>query len=404
MSTARRPRLLVMASTFPATARDGTPAFVRDLAVQQAVEFDTVVLTPRVATAPAREVIDGVVVERFAYFPRRWEDLANGAIIENLRSRPSRWLQVPCLFVAEIVALRRAIRRHRPDVLHIHWLIPQGVAALIGGRRVPWLVTTHGGDVYALNSGPLRRIKAAVLRRSRAVTTMNEEMKARLLALGANRETTTVMPMGADVSTLRAVAQGVARVPGRLLFVGRLVEKKGVAVLLQALHGLQAGWSLQIVGDGPLRAELEELAAKVSASGQVEFIGTLDREGVARAYAAASVAVFPSVPASSGDQDGLPVALMEAMALGCPIVASRLPGIDSAIEHDVNGLLVPPGDAAELRAALWRLLGDEPLRARLGEAARMRAEEFSVETAGARYRAVLRQVMAVTPSPSATAR
>lgn len=400
----RRPRLLVMASTFPAAAQDGTPAFVRDLALQQAIEFETVVLTPRVASAAAREVVDGLTVERFAYFPRRWEDLADGAIIENLRSRRSRWLQVPCLFVAEIVALRRAIRRYRPDVLHIHWLVPQGVAALIGGRRVPWLVTTHGGDVYALNAGILRRLKAAVLRRSGAVTTMNEEMRSRLLALGASRDTTAVVPMGADVGSLRAAAQGITRVPGRLLFVGRLVEKKGVTFLLEALRGLGDGWSLQVVGDGPLRADLEELARRVSRPGQVEFLGTMGRESVARAYAAASVAVFPSVPAASGDQDGLPVALMEAMALGCSIVASRLPGIDSAIQHGVSGLLVPPGDVAELAGALRRLLVDDPLRARLGEGARRRADDFSVEAAGARYRAVLREVLARSVNPSVSAR
>jgi glycosyltransferase involved in cell wall biosynthesis len=188
------------------------------------------------------------------------------------------------------------------------------------------------------------------------------------------------------------------------MFVGRLVEKKGVAVLLEALRGLGDGWSLQIIGDGPLRADLEEMARRGSRPGQVEFLGTMGRESVARAYAAASVAVFPSVPAASGDQDGLPVALMEAMALGCPIVASRLPGIDAAIEHGESGLLVPPGDVAELAAAVRRLLVDDQLRAQLGEGARQRADDFSVEAAGARYRAVLHGVLTRAVSPSASAR
>ena len=89
-----RPRLLVLASTFPTSPDDGTPAFVRDLAAREGEEFDVMVVVPRVPGGSAREVDGMMVVERFRYFPSRWEDLADGAIIENLRARPSRWLQV----------------------------------------------------------------------------------------------------------------------------------------------------------------------------------------------------------------------------------------------------------------------------------------------------------------------
>ena len=385
----RRPRLLVMASTFPAAAEDGTPGFVRDLAAHQATEFDTVVLVPRVPGAPRREEINGITVERFAYFPRRWEDLADGAIIENLRSRRSRWLQVPPFFAAEIVALRRAIRTYRPDVLHVHWMIPQGVAALVAGRKIPWLVTTLGGDVYALNDPVSKRLKRAVLSRSRAVTTMNDDMKDRLIGLGAPATATSVVPMGADVDAVRAAGAGVARRSNRIMFVGRLVEKKGCAVLIEAVRQLGDDWSLQIVGDGPLRADLERQAAGLP----VEFAGSLGRQRLSAAYAEASVAVFPSVAAASGDQDGLPVALLEAMAAGCAVVASRMPGIDAAVVDGESGLLVPPGDATALAAALRRLLDDPGLRDRLAMAAYDRGDQFSVAAAGARYRALLHEVL-----------
>ena len=122
-----RPRLLVLASTFPAHHDDGTPAFVADLAVAQSAAFETVVVTPRVPESRARESWAGVDVRRYRFFPRRWEDLAAGAILENLRSRPSRWLQVPFLFLAGALAVRRAVREIAPDVVHVHWIIPQGV-------------------------------------------------------------------------------------------------------------------------------------------------------------------------------------------------------------------------------------------------------------------------------------
>jgi len=383
-----RTRLLVIASTFPASAEDGTPAFVRDLAAYLSAEFDTTVLVPRVPGAPRAESIGGLCVRRFRYFPQRYEDLADGAIIENLRRRRSRWLQVLPLVTAETWALRRAVRRYRPDVLHIHWIIPQGLAALVAARKVPWLVTTLGGDVYALGDPVSTRLKTMVLRRAGAVTTMNEDMCRRLIDLGAPAGSTEVLPMGADISGIRAGAQAEERLPGRLLFVGRLVEKKGAAVLLRALRALAGppGWSLDIVGDGPLRAELQRAAVGLP----VTFHGALGRSELARAYGRASIAVFPSVPAASGDQDGLPVSLLEAMGAGCAPVASRLPGIDAVVSDGVTGLLVPAGDAEELSRALRRVLDDRELSQRLGAAAAQQAEAFSVPAIGARYAGLLR--------------
>ena len=146
---------------------------------------------------------------------------------------------------------------------------------------------------------------------------------------------------------------------------------------------------MEIVGDGPLRADLESRAAGLP----VAFAGALGRSQLAAAYASADVVVFPSVPAASGDQDGLPVALLEAMAVGATIVASRMPGIDAAITDGESGVLVPPGDPRALADALRRLLDDAGLRERLGKAAAARSDEFSVAATGERYRRLLREAM-----------
>lgn len=382
-------RLLVVASTFPAREGDGTPAFVRDLALYEARHFDTLVLVPRVPGAPPSEQLgERLRVVRFPYFPRRWEALAHGAILENVRSRRALLAQVPPFFVAEMAALRRHVRAFRPDVMHVHWIVPQGVAALAAARGVPAVVTTLGGDLYALNDPVSRALKRSVLRRASAVTVMNREMHARVVALGADPAATHVLPMGADLDAVRRNGSGVARVPGRILFAGRLVEKKGVAVLLAALRRLPAdgSWSLEIVGDGPLRASLTAAAAGLP----VTFSGTLTRPELARAMFAAEVVVLPSVPAASGDQDGLPVTLLEAMGAGCAIVASRLAGIDEAIEDGDSGVLVPPGDEAALASVLASLLADPARRAALASAAATRAERFSVPAIGDRYVELLR--------------
>ena len=155
-----------------------------------------------------------------------------------------------------------------------------------------------------------------------------------------------------------------------LLFVGRLVEKKGVSVLLEALSLLDQGaYDVCVVGDGPLRASLTKQAAGLP----VSFVGVLGREALPAERGAASIAVFPSVPAASGDQDGLPVALLEAMSSGCAVVASDLPGLRDAIEDGQSGLLTTPGSAKELAEALRRLLLDPDLYAQLPTAPATRA-------------------------------
>jgi colanic acid/amylovoran biosynthesis glycosyltransferase len=377
-------RLLVVASTFPARRGDGTPEFVMDLSLRLAGSFDTTILVPRVAGTERREQIEGVNIRRFAYFPRPWEDLADGAILENLRAKPSRWLQVLPFLVAETFQLRRLIRRSQPDVVHLHWVVPQGVAALLVARSVPWVVTTLGGDVYALNGRAARALKRWVFRRARAVTTMNADMRERVVALGADDSTTYVQSLGADINSIRQLARaGEKRVPGRILFVGRLVEKKGVSVLLDAVRLLphDVPWTLEVVGDGPLGDELRAQAAGLP----VTFSGAASREELANAYARSSVMVVPSVPAESGDQDGLPTVLLEAMGSGVAVVASDLPGLNEAVVDGETGLLVPPGDPDSLAKALRTVLTDDGLRSNLAEAAERRSGDYTIESCSRRF-------------------
>ncbi len=390
---ASRTPLVILASTFPARADDGTPSFVRDLAVGLVGHFEPLVLVPAVPGGAASETADGIRVTRYRYFPRRWEDLASGAILENVRSKKSRLLQVPFFMAAQWFAVRSAVRRERPAVIHAHWIIPQGIVARWAAPRVPLVVTTLGGDLYALGDPFSRALKRSVLRRARAVTVMNADMRERAIALGANPDTTYVMPMGAqvaqfaDAATGRASRSTAADAPVRLLAVGRLVEKKGFHLLLEALAPIEpTTWHLTVVGDGPERRPLEAAAAGLP----VDFVGQLTREALTRADAAADVAVFPSVRAASGDQDGLPVALLEAMASGCAVIVSDLPGLDEAVEPGVSGLSVPSGDVAALRDALTAIIGDAALRTALGRGAAVRAQDFDAAAVADGYARVLK--------------
>lgn len=393
-----KPRLLVLASTYPARPGDGIPSFVRDLALGMTEAFDVEVLVPAVPGGARHEHDGELRVTRFRFFWRRREDLADGAILENLRARRSRLLQVPFLLVAEYRAVRRAVRRQRPDLIHAHWIIPQGLVARLATRRIPTVVTTLGGDLYALRSGLARRLKSRVVRSAAAVTVMNDEMGAMVIALGADPARVSVMPMGFDLSAFSAPARRPDPAAVRLLFVGRLVEKKGLATLLTALREDPPGapWRLTVVGDGPLRPELERVAKGLP----VAFVGQRGREKLAEAYADADVVIFPSVRSATGDQDGLPVALLEAMGSACAVIASDLPGLNSAVVDDETGLLVPSGDADELARAIDRLARDPDERRRLAAGAASRAKQFDVATVAKGYRDLLLRVARDTAAPT----
>jgi colanic acid/amylovoran biosynthesis glycosyltransferase len=382
---AARPTLLVAASTFPAEAGDGTPGFVLDLALALSSDHRVIVVAPMTKGARKHQRIGDVEVRRYSYFPARWQDLADGAIVDNLRAVPARWLQVPFFFGAMAVALRRETRRSRPDVALLHWIIPQGAVGKLVLGDMPRVVTTLGGDLYALRHPVLQRVKRAVIASAAAVTCMSTDMARELRKLGARDDQVHVVPMGVDLDPIARAVARETRTAGRVLFVGRLVEKKGATVLLDALDRVtHRPEQVVVVGDGPLRVALE-----ARASDEVTFVGAQDKEALAAHYARAGIALYPSVPAANGDRDGLPVALLEAMSAGCAVVASAVPGIVDVVQDGVNGLLVAPGDAEGLAAAIDRLLADPALAERLGRAARETAAAYTVGAVGDRYRTLI---------------
>jgi rhamnosyl/mannosyltransferase len=192
-----------------------------------------------------------------------------------------------------------------------------------------------------------------------------------------------VIPFGIDPRPLAATAARMAaagllrRRYGEplVLFVGRLVPYKGVDVLLRAWPYVRA--SLLVVGDGPLRPLLERRAAALGLGGRVHFAGPLGDEDLAAAFHAADLFVLPSVTPN----EAFGLVQLEAHACGLPVVSTDLPtGVPYANRHGVSGLVVPPGDAAALAAALGLLVDDVGLRRRLGEGARRRFHrEFSLE-------------------------
>ena len=386
-----KPKLLVLASTFPKEPGDGTPGFVLDLALEQAKEFDVTVLAPLVPGARSAQLIGEVKVVRYRYWPFA-QKLTDGSILDNLKQNQNLWLEVPFLFLGLWWALEKQLRNWRPDVIHSHWIIPQGLIASLTKGKTQMLITAHGGDIYALNGGSLKDLKIMALNKADAITTVNSEMKTQLVGWGLDKNKIEVLPMGADFSKFETAK--AEKLPASILAVGRLVEKKGFDALIDAVRwGLEKkklpeNLTVRIAGDGPLRAELENQARGLP----IEFLGNQPQESIANLLASSEVFVIPSRIAASGDREGLPVTLMEAAAASSFVVASRLPGIEDLVMDGETGLLVEPGSFKLLAKALAKGLAEPELRERCGELLHAAGQQFDVKNIGARYNELLRSL------------
>jgi colanic acid/amylovoran biosynthesis glycosyltransferase len=181
---------------------------------------------------------------------------------------------------------------------------------------------------------------------------------------------------GLDLSVFKPTVPGGR--PVRLLSVGRLIEKKGFRVLIDACRLLRSSgfhFVCQIVGEGPERNRLHELVQRYQLSGMVRLMGPLPQTELVEILAQSSIFVFPAIRDSSGDSDNLPTVLIEAMASSLPIVATEVAGIPEIVQRYENGILVPEKDPARLAEAIRVIAGDEALLERLGRASRRIAEE-----------------------------
>lgn len=264
--------------------------------------------------------------------------------------------------------------------LHAHFATHPATLALIVSSLtgIPWSVTVHAHDIFV--SRVLLREKLAAARFVRAISRFNQEYLERLYPELEGR--VRVIHVGIDPEVYRRLPPPPAG-PAVLLCVASLRPYKGHAVLLEACRLLKdrgAVFRCELVGDGPLGPELERRIAELGLRDLVKLAGALPQNEVARRLGRSSVFVLPSVVAPDGQMEGIPVALMEAMAAGRPVVASDLSGIPELVQDGVNGLLVQPGDAEGIAAALKRLIDDPGLGRALGERGRERVErEFRLD-------------------------
>jgi glycosyltransferase involved in cell wall biosynthesis len=283
-------------------------------------------------------------------------------------------------YFAEALLVGDWMRRRSLNHLHVHF---GGAVATVGmltaqAWRIPWSVTLHGPDEFFDQEAFHLRQK---IESASFVICISDFCRSQVLRIAPNLDDSRleVVRLGVDCNSLQpSTADPAGNLPARqsrpmhLACTGRMVAAKGHRILLEAIAALAAEKiqaTCTLIGDGPERKALEALATRLGIASQIQFLGAMAHQPTLAEVAKADVFVLASFA------EGLPVALMEAMALGVPCISTTIAAIPELILSGENGLLVPPANSAALASALRRLASDEPLRLELGKKARQTAEQ-----------------------------
>ena len=393
-------KLLLFASTFPRWEDDTEiPRFVLELGVELRRYFDVYALVPHTRGAAKSENLEGIQVIRFPYFfPESQQTLAYGTgMMARLKSNPWAFLQVPSFLFCQWRALRRTVREHNIDIVNSHWMIPQGFIASLLPKDLPCkqVLTIHAAGLFALQRLPMGKAMAQrIVRRSDLIYSVSSYNRQVLEQLVRHTVDCRILPMGIDTyyyedHTDPATLRSKLGLPAGkiILYVGKLNEKKGVIYLLKAFHaiaGQQPHYHLVIVGTGLLEDALRREAQRLQLESRITFAGQQGKEAVKNYFQTADLVVVPSIIDSTGETEGLPVVLLESLASGKPVVATRVAGAPDVIVDGHNGFLAKPKDGKDLAEKMVKALNADAVT--LSKNARESVQKYDWEMIGKDYR------------------
>lgn len=357
------PGILVLTSSFPHQENPAYGVFIRDFARSVSVRYRVIVLAPKFAHPAKTE--DGFQVRYFSQCCLPWSRLAGrpGGILPALKRNPLLWLFLPFFLFSEFIALVRTVKTEKIGIIHAHWLLPQGFIAAVYkhffNRRLKLIVTCHGSDINKVGGGAMDRLKRFVFANADKVVAVSADLAAKVSRL-APEVLCEVQPMGIDTELFSPAATCVPEMSVRfglktrpVLFVGSLIESKGVRELIEAWAKVKlrcVDAELLLVGGGELQPELLRLAEALGIADSVHFAGMLPHDELPGIFAGSAVFVLPS------HSEGFAQVVYEALACGTSAVVCRLPVFEALPDAARLFTFCEVGDPESLAEALREAL------------------------------------------------
>lgn len=396
-------RICLLTHAYPRFPNDTTAPFVESIAeTLQKHCIDVTVLTPdtpKFARATSEHTVNLQIYRYF--FPRRLQQLGySNTLVNDCKLKRYVYLLAPFMFLSGIFHLFQLHRKHRFNVIHAQWLLPNGFigAVLCKVYKLPLVITMQGSDMFVAKHNPFFKWMATwTLKQAAAVTSVTPTFLPALVALGVPKEKLCLIPNGVDPEIFPSVSPELLEVQGYkphqqkyaelrktlsipegdivIFALGRIVLKKGFDVLIQAFPLIRekvSNVTLIIGGDGTDLEKLKKQAIELGISECIIFPGTITRANVLTYFHLCDLFVLPAVFDPKGNVDGCPNVILEAMACGKPVVASGISGIPVVVKDGETGILVEEKNVSQLAAALVSLLTDKSKREQFGRAGRQR--------------------------------
>lgn len=356
-------KLLILTSSFPFHKGDYHGNFVYFHALGQVkIGNEVHIVCPHIPDTPFEETIDGIIIHRFPYFyPYQLQKIAsNTGLYSGLKNSKLAVLQVPLFFVFEFYYANKIISKYHIDLIHSHWIVPQGLIGSVCKRiwKIPHVISSHVLDANLFGKYRMSiPLLSTIVSNADLVSTDSTYNKKTIENLVDLKKPCEVIPMGVNIQEKPPLPQ--SRQKQIILFVGRLIEWKGVDLLIKAMVEVRQALPdamLYIVGEGPSRDNLIQLAGSSGLAENVKFLGRIDDDKLEEMYGSASVHVLPSRQYNGLVMEGLGVVLLEAMSHGVPVIGSNTGGITDIIQDRQNGFLFPSDDEKVLAQKIVELL------------------------------------------------
>jgi glycosyltransferase involved in cell wall biosynthesis len=382
-------KICTLTHTYPRFINDINAPFVEKLMEDISGKGNDVSVLTAYDPEWSRDETDHTVdLRTYKYIkPDKMHILGYSRTIEgNVRFRKRVMLLSPLLFLASYRAFLKLVREKEPDVIHAHWILPNGFIAGHVSRvtGIPLLIQTHGSDIFTSEKNPLFRFMARYAAKyAKYIVSPSPDHVTRLGALGIDTKKIGIVPntVEADFSTsvTEADTDGLRQKLGIpagnkiVLAMGRMVYVKGFNYLLEGfkkIAGEHPNITLVLAGDGVIYDEIRGQADALGIGDRVIMPGAVMRGDVPVYFKMADMFVVPSIRHESGAVDGLPVVVPEAMAAGLPVISSDVGGIPILIRDGYNGILIPERDTGAIADSIQKLLADETLRTQYGKRSR----------------------------------
>lgn len=344
------------------------------------------ILAPHCYGAKKYELIDGIKIYRYKYFFEKLEKLHyNGGIISNIKKNKILLFQVPFSVLAQLFYIFKLYKKNKFDIIHAHWILPQGLIAVLFKliiKKTKVICTSHGSDAFILQNKISNKIKLFILKNSDAVSTVSTRQKKQLTKFGADKKQIYVIHNGIDGSF---ISDDVINLKQKhklnlytLLFVGRLVEIKGLKYLIQAMPEVVKVFpkiKLLIIGKGNMHETLSRLVCTLGLNHCVLFLSHVPNSEISDYYKHADIFIGPSIVAKNKGTEGLGMVFLESLLCGTPVITTDSGGMTDIIKHNKTGIIVPQKNSQAISDAIIELLKNEDLRNRLSKNGKLFVKE-----------------------------